>query len=159
MQASIFGACSKSEQIGRVVARKVSGVKMGNDGGESLISLDGVVPRRMVVCLLLTCSLASQVQKFSSGSSGKMAVKRLCVWITKRASGLSKPVPPITKGSLPNEVEKDNQRETEKMAMNMEMVIVTAITAVGISLTSLFFTHTTFDFRTRINKNQFHLVN
>jgi len=123
MQASIFCACSKSEQIGRVVARRVSGVKMGNDGGESLISLDGVVPSRMV------------------GVSA------------------SDMFPCITKGSLPNQVEKDNQRETEKMATNMEMVIVTAITAVGISLTSLFFTHTTFDFRTRINKNQFHLVN
>jgi len=29
MQASIFGACPKPEQRGRVVAGRVSGVKMG----------------------------------------------------------------------------------------------------------------------------------
>jgi len=48
MQASIPGARPKPEQFGRFAAGRASGVKMGDDGGGSLISLGGVVPSRIV---------------------------------------------------------------------------------------------------------------
>jgi len=36
MQASIFGACPKPVQIGKVVAGRASGIKMGHEGRGSL---------------------------------------------------------------------------------------------------------------------------
>jgi len=48
MQASIFGACVQPAQIGRVAAGRAFSVKMGDEGGGSLISPDGVVPSRIV---------------------------------------------------------------------------------------------------------------
>jgi len=52
MQTSIFGACPKPGLIGRAAAERASGVKMGDEGGGSLISPDGVAPSRIVgVCL------------------------------------------------------------------------------------------------------------
>jgi len=49
MQASIFGACPKPGQSGRIATGKASGVKLGGDDGDgSLISPDGVVPSRVV---------------------------------------------------------------------------------------------------------------
>jgi len=62
MQASIFGACPKPGRIGRVTAGRTSGIKMGDEGGGSLISSDGVAPSgpaRWSVCLPLLSSLAS----------------------------------------------------------------------------------------------------
>jgi len=58
MQASIFGVCPKPVQSGRVAAGKASGVKMGDDGGGSLISADGVTPSRMVGVSASVSSLA-----------------------------------------------------------------------------------------------------
>jgi len=52
LQASIFGACPKP-----------SGVKMGDDGGGSLISPNGVVPSRMVgvsASVIFPCTIKSR---------------------------------------------------------------------------------------------------
>jgi len=63
MQASIFGACPKPGQIGRVAAGKASDVKMGDDGDGLLISLDGVAPTRIVgvsASVIFPCSIKSR---------------------------------------------------------------------------------------------------
>jgi len=45
MQSSIFGVCPKPGSIGRVATGRACGIKMGDDGGGSLI---GVAPSRTV---------------------------------------------------------------------------------------------------------------
>jgi len=72
---------------GRVAAGKASVVKMGDNGGWSLVSPDGVATTRMVgvsASVIFPCTV--KVQKFSSGSgspgwSRKRAVKQLCVCV------------------------------------------------------------------------------
>jgi len=86
MQASIIGACPKSGKLGRVAAERASGVKMGDEGGGSLISLGGVASSRIVgvsASDIFSCTIKSRrsflLAPAHPGSPGKRAVKRLCV--------------------------------------------------------------------------------
>jgi len=71
-----------------VMAGRASGIKMGDEGGGSLISPDGVVPSRMVSVSasdIFPCTIKSG-RRFlpapaHTGSPGKRAVKRLCVCV------------------------------------------------------------------------------
>jgi len=70
------------------VAGRASGVKMGDDGGVSLISLDGMVPTRIVglsASVTFPCTFKSRkflLAPAHPDSPGKRAVKRLCVCVT-----------------------------------------------------------------------------
>jgi len=69
MQASIIGACPKPGKIGRVAAERAFGVKMGDEGGGSLISPGGVASSRIVGVSASDLFLHHKVQKkFSSGT-------------------------------------------------------------------------------------------
>jgi len=76
------------DKIGRVVAGRASGVKMGNDEGGSLISVDGVEPSRIVgvsASDISPCTIKSRrflLAPAHQGSSGKMAIKQLCVCVS-----------------------------------------------------------------------------
>jgi len=70
------------------VAGRPSGIKVGGDGGGSLISSDGVAPSRIVgvsASDIFPCTIKSK-RRFllplaHLGSPGKRAVKWLCVYI------------------------------------------------------------------------------
>jgi len=49
---ALFSACLKQKYTGRVVARRVFGVKVGDDGGRALIARMGWHPRGLSVPLL-----------------------------------------------------------------------------------------------------------
>ena len=92
MQASIFGASPMPGQSERVAAGRASGVKMGDDGGWSLISPDGMAPTRMVggsASLIFSCTMKSRGRFLLApglpGSPWKRAVNRLCLCV--RISG------------------------------------------------------------------------
>jgi len=82
----------------RVAAERASGVKMGDDGVGLLISLDGVAPTRIVgvsASVIFPCTIKSRrrflLAPVHPGSTGKRAVKRLCVclgYITVNDSSL-----------------------------------------------------------------------
>jgi len=70
----------------RVVAGRTSGIKMGNEVGGSLISLDGVVPSRIVgmsASDIFPCTIKSRrrflLAPAHPDSPGKRAIKWLCV--------------------------------------------------------------------------------
>ena len=66
------------------MAGRASCVKMGDDGGGSLISLDGVAPSRIVivsVSVIFPCAIKSRRFLLASahpGSPGKRVIKLLC---------------------------------------------------------------------------------
>jgi len=70
MQASIFGSCPKPGQIGRVAAGRASSVKIGDEGGGLLISLDGVPPTQIVGVSASDIPLHHEVQKKISSGTG-----------------------------------------------------------------------------------------
>jgi len=78
----------------RVAAERASGVKLGDDGRESLISLDGVTVVNVYVSVIFPCTIKVQ-RKISSGtgslrcSQKKRAVKWLCVCVRVCACGLA----------------------------------------------------------------------
>jgi len=75
--------------------RRESGVKMGGDGGGSLVSLDGVAPSRMVgVSASVNIPLHHKVQKISSSTGspgwsrkkGRKTVACVCVFLLEKGS-------------------------------------------------------------------------
>ena len=67
------------------MAGRASGIKMGDDGGGSLISPDGVAPIQMITVsasVIFPCTIKSRrflLALDHLGSPGKGAVKWLCV--------------------------------------------------------------------------------
>jgi len=89
MQASIFGACPQARIKWEVCGRKGIRRKMGDYGGGLLISPDGVAPSRIVgvsASVIFPYTIKSRrflLAPAHPGSSGKGAVKRLCVCSVK----------------------------------------------------------------------------
>jgi len=87
MQASIFGACPQARIKWEGCGRKGIRRKMGDYGGGLLISPDGVAPSRIVdvsASVIFPYTIKSRrflLAPAHPGSSGKGAVKRLCVCV------------------------------------------------------------------------------
>jgi len=90
MQGSIFGACSKPGQSGKVAAGRASGIKMGGDDGDgSLFIPDGVAPTQMVgvsASVIFPCAIEVQKKIFLwhrltwlSQKKGRKTVVCVCV--------------------------------------------------------------------------------
>ena len=66
-------------------AERASGVKMGDDGGESMISPTGAAPSRIVGVSASLCTTKSRrtflLAPAHSGSPRKRAIKRLCACV------------------------------------------------------------------------------
>jgi len=64
MQSSIFGACPKPGYIGKVVAGRASGIKLGDDGGRGIDGPDWVASSQIVGTLasIIIFSMPHKIQ-------------------------------------------------------------------------------------------------